>query len=73
MHHFMGTWEPFVPPTGQRLFARRNFKGRIMNFLQRRLVQGGITMEIAVTGPATEEESNDLFQREMARLIVAKQ
>jgi hypothetical protein len=34
------------------------------------LIQGGITMEIAVHGPATEQGANEILQKEMAQTIV---
>ncbi len=72
MHVFRGTWEPFVPPLGQRLLPERGLRARIRDVLERRLIQGGITMEIALRGPATEQEADDCFQKEMACLVVTR-
>ena len=72
LHVFQGTWEPFVPPSGQRLFGDYSTKARIRNVLERRLIRSGITLELALTGPATEEEARKLFQQQLAQLIVSE-
>jgi hypothetical protein len=40
--------------------------------LERRLIRGGITLEIALAGPAAEEEAKSIFQQQLAQLIVPK-
>jgi hypothetical protein len=70
LHVFMGTWEPFVPPSGQRVFAKRTFAFRLTNVLEHRLILGGTTFEIGVTGPTSEAEANAAFQKQMSRLII---
>ena len=69
LHVFQGTWEPFVPAAGQRLFNESSLRARFRNVLERRLLRGGTTLEILLRGPASEEEARRLFQREMGRLI----
>jgi exosortase len=68
-HVFQGTWEPLVPPNGQRLFGDDTFKGRIRNVLERRLIRGGITLEVALSGPETEQEAKDLLTQKLESLI----
>jgi exosortase/archaeosortase family protein len=70
LHIFQGTWEPFVPPLGQRLFGEYSLAGRVRNALDRRLIRGGTTLEVVLAGPATEEEARKLFQQQLAELVV---
>ena len=69
VHVFQGTWEPFVPPGGQRLFGDTSFGSRLRNALERRMIRGGTTMEIALAGPGTDEEAATALQRQFERLI----
>jgi len=68
-HVFQGTWEPFVPSSGQRLFDDRSLRGRLRNALERRLVRGGITLELFLVGPPGAEEAAAAFRSLMPRLI----
>jgi hypothetical protein len=73
MHVFHGTWEPFVPSSGQTLFYDSNYysglKSYIRHALERRRIFGGTTLEMGLSGPSTEEDANRLFQEQMAQLI----
>jgi hypothetical protein len=40
--------------------------------LERRLIRAGITLEVALSGPATEEEAKGIFRQQLAQLIVPK-
>jgi hypothetical protein len=73
IHVFQGTWEPLVPPTGQRLFGDNTFHGRLRNVLERRLIRGGITLEIALSGSDSTEDATLLLRKLMQQLVIETQ
>jgi len=70
LHVFQGTWEPFVPQTGQRLFGDNTLEGRVRNVLERRLIRGGITLEIGLSGPASPEDAARLVRELMKKMVI---